>query len=225
MVNLGVKYLLPKNYKAFAWIDSDLEFESPTWALDTLKILNGYKDVVQLFSHAVDMNYDYTSLNIFTGFGYNYYNNKLYTSKGKDYWHPGYAWAITRKAYEKIGGLYDKGILGSGDSVMSLAFIGKVSMMNNPDYHEDYNNSMIEYQKEAKNLRLGYVPCVIKHYYHGSKKNRRYVERWKLLIENKYSPKLDLEYDGTGILIPSPNLSSKFKEDIMNYFRERKEDE
>ena len=28
LVNLGVKYLLPKNWKAFAWIDADVEFES-----------------------------------------------------------------------------------------------------------------------------------------------------------------------------------------------------
>ena len=28
MINLGVKYLLPKNYKAFAWIDADIEFDN-----------------------------------------------------------------------------------------------------------------------------------------------------------------------------------------------------
>ena len=50
MINLGVKYLLPKSWKAFAWIDADIEFESASWALDTLKVLNGYKDIVQLFS-------------------------------------------------------------------------------------------------------------------------------------------------------------------------------
>ena len=55
MVRLGVHHLLPKNYKAFAWIDADIEFDSSSWALDTLKILNGSKDVVQLFSHCVDM--------------------------------------------------------------------------------------------------------------------------------------------------------------------------
>ena len=70
MINLAVKKLLPKNYKAFAWVDADIEFESNTWASDTLKILNGYKDVVQLFSHAVDMDKDETTLNIFNSFGY-----------------------------------------------------------------------------------------------------------------------------------------------------------
>jgi hypothetical protein len=224
MVNLGVKNLLPNNYKAFAWIDADVEFENSSWALDTLKILNGCKDVVQLFSHCVDMSHDYTTLTIFNGFGYNFNKNKQYIKKGTDYWHPGYAWAITRKAYEKIGGLYDAGILGSGDNVMALSFINKSIMMNNATYSDDYNNSMLQYQKKAHTLRLGYTPGVIRHHYHGSKKNRQYTERWKLLMKHNYSPKEHLTYDSTGILIPTNQLSDEFKEDIMNYFKVRKED-
>ena len=225
MVNLGVKYLLPKNYKAFAWIDADLEFENNSWALDTLKILNGSKDVIQLFSHCIDMNYDETTLNIFNSVGYSYNKNKKYVSKGLDYWHPGYAWAINRKAYEKIGGLYDKGILGSGDSIMALSFINKVQTMNNMKYSIDYNASMTEYQKKTNKLRLGYTPGVIRHYYHGSKKNRRYTERWKILMNHQYSPYHHLKYDDMGILIPTENFSQEFKNDIMEYFKERKEDD
>jgi hypothetical protein len=69
-VNLGVRNLLPKNYKAFAWIDGDIEFESPTWALDTLRILNGSKDIVQLFSHAVDMDKRENTMMVFKIFEY-----------------------------------------------------------------------------------------------------------------------------------------------------------
>ena len=91
--------------------------------------------VFQLFSHCVDMNFDETNMNIFNGVGYSYCKKKKYTSRGADYWHPGYAWAMTRQAYEKIGGLYDVGVLGSGDSIMALSFINKVTHMNNPAYH------------------------------------------------------------------------------------------
>ena len=224
MINLAVKYLLPSNYKAFAWVDADVEFENNSWALDTLKILNGCKDVVQLFSHCVDMSNENTNLNIFNSFGYSFNKGKKFTTKGQDYWHPGYAWAITKKAYDKIGGIYDKGILGSGDSIMALAFINKAESMNNINYSDDYNNSMLEYQLKASKLRLGYVPGVIRHYYHGSKKNRQYTERWKLLMKYNYSPIEHLTYDKQGILIPTQTFPSDFKEDIMNYFRERKED-
>ena len=165
MINIAVKKLLPKKYKAFAWVDADIEFESNTWALDTLKLLNGYKDVVQLFSHAVDMDYDESTLNIFSSFGYNFVKqNKFGSNKINDFWHPGFAWAITRKTYEKIGGLYEKGILGSGDNIMAYAFINKCNHYTREKYSEDYNNSMLEFQEKAKHLRLGYVPGVIRHF-------------------------------------------------------------
>jgi len=225
MINLAVKNLLPKNYKAFAWIDADIEFESNTWSLDTLKILNGYKDVVQIFSHVVDMDKDETTLNIFNSFGYSYAKNKQYTSKGLDYWHPGFAWAITRKAYERIGKLYDVGVLGSGDNIMAFALINKSKHYVNGKYSDDYNNSMLEFQEKAKTLRLGYVPGVIRHYYHGKKKNRHYIERTTILANYQYSPIKDITYDKDGIIIPSENFSNSFKEDILRYFWERKEDE
>jgi len=225
MINLGVQYLLPKKWKAFAWIDADVEFENTTWAVDTLKILNGSKDIVQLFSHCVDMDKDESTLNLFTSFGYSYSKNKKYTTKGLDYWHPGYAWAMTRKAYEKIGGIYDKGVLGSGDNIIALSLINKTQSFLNYKYHNDYKESIIDYQKQAKTLRLGYVPGVIRHFYHGTKKNRRYTERWQILMNHQYSPNMHLTYDASGILIPTDAFSSDFKEDIMNYFKERKEDE
>ena len=225
MINLGVKYLLPKNYKAFAWIDADIEFDNNSWALDTLKILNGSKDVVQLFSHCVDMDKNGNNLNIYNSFGYSYNKNKKYAIKSKDFWHPGYAWAITRTAYERIGGIYDKGILGSGDSIMALSFINKCKDIQNVNYTEDYNNSMNLFQNNAKMLRLGYTPGIIRHYFHGSKINRNYTERWKILMEHNYSPIKHLTYDKIGILIPTKELPEKFITDIYNYFIERKEDE
>ena len=225
MVNLGVTYLLPKNYKAFAWIDADVEFENTTWAMDTLKILNGSKDIVQVFSHCVDMDKDESNLNIFNSFGYKYSKNKKYTTKGSNFWHPGYAWAITRKAYERIGGLYDKGILGSGDNIIALSLINRVGHSLNMDYHEGYKSSILEYQKKAKGLRLGYVPGVIRHFFHGKKKNRNYIERWKILIQHAFSPVTHVKYDKKGILVPTEEFSPEFRNDILNYFKERNEDE
>ena len=225
MINLGVKYLLPKDYKAFAWIDADIEFESSTWALDTLKILNGYKDIVQLFSHCIDMDQEKNNLNVFNSFGYCFEKQKNYTTKGTDYWHPGYAWAITRKAYEKLNGLYDKGILGSGDSIIAMSLINKCNSITNVNYHIDYNNSMLTYQNIASKLRLGYTPGIIRHHYHGSKANRKYTERWKILMNYKFSPYSHITYDSIGIIIPTKSFSQEFKNEIYNYFKERKEDE
>jgi hypothetical protein len=222
MINMGVK-MLPPLYKAFAWIDADIEFESSTWALDTLKLLNGCKDVVQIFSHCVDMDKDESTMRVFNSFGYNFCKKKKYVGKGPDYWHPGYAWAMNRKAYEKVG-IADKAILGSGDNIMALSFINKCHNIVNNKFSMAYNEYMLSYQEKAKHLRLGYVPGVIRHYFHGTKQNRQYNERWTLLVKYQYNPNIDVYYS-KGLLKTTETFSNMFKEEIMEYFRQRKEDE
>ena len=230
MINLGVKYLLPETWKAFAWIDADIEFDSSSWALDTLKILNGSKDIVQLFSYAVNMDREQHAINIFPSFSYNYYKlNTYFAGKEINYPHPGFAWAITRKAYERIGGLYETSILGSGDNYMAFSIINKMDIiiikLFKNKFNQNYINNILQFQEKAKNLRLGYVPGIIKHYFHGTRENRKYVERSSILINHDFSPEKHITKDDKGIIIPTEHFSQEFKDDIMNYFRERKEDE
>jgi hypothetical protein len=225
MINLGIKKLLPNDWRAVAWIDADIEFDSPHWALDTLKILNGYKDIVQLFSHAIDMDKKEYTMRVFTSFGYNYESGKKYVLGGNDYWHPGFAWACTRKAYEKMGSLYEKSILGSGDHNMALSLIGNGLMSVNQNVHEEYKKSIEEYQKKVINLRLGYVPGIIRHFYHGSKADRKYKERWQILVNNNYNPDEHIKVDSYGLIIPTDKCPKELLSDILTYFRERNEDD
>jgi len=225
MINLGVKKLLPKGWKAFAWIDADIEFDSVTWATDTLKVLNGCKDIVQLFSHAVDMNINQQTMNVFNSAGYQYTKCLPFSSKIPNFWHPGFAWAITRRAYERIGGLYEKGILGSGDNIMMLSLIGKGSKSINMESTDNYVNSILDFERKIKSLRFGYVPGIIRHHYHGSKINRRYHERWKILSSNRYDPKIHITKDENGIIIPTTEFPEKMKTEILEYFLERNEDQ
>ena len=89
----------------------------------------------------------------------------------------------------------------------------------------EYRKSMLLFQEKAKNLRLGFVPGLIRHFYHGAKKNRYYHERNDILLKYNYSPEKHIIRDPMGIIIPSENFPQEFKDDIMNYFLERKEDE
>jgi hypothetical protein len=225
MVNIGIKKLLPPDWKAVAWIDADIEFENPSWALDTLKILNGSKDIVQLFSHCVDMNQHEEAMNVFPSFGFQYTKKLPYSKKPVNFWHPGYAWACTRKTYEKIGGLYEAAILGSGDNIMALSLIQKGKYAMNDDYSEEYKNSIYEFEKKTKLLRIGYVPGVIRHYYHGSKKNRNYGNRWKILVDYNYTPNLHIKKDENGLLIPTSECPRELLTEILGYFKSRNDDE
>lgn len=224
MINMGVK-LLPARWKAMAWIDADVEFENVNWAMDALKVLNGCRDVIQLFSHAVDMDKRMEAMSIFPSFGFQYAKGSRYGGTGINMWHPGYAWACTKKAYDRMGGLYEYSILGSGDHNMSFSFIGQPDKSLNQDTTNAYKESLRLFQKRVAQLRLGYVPGVIRHHFHGSKKNRKYHERWQILVDNAYNPFVHITKNRDGLLIPTELCPQKMLDEILAYFAERNEDE
>lgn len=224
MFNIAVNKLLPSDWKSVAWIDADVEFENVMWASDTLKILNGCKDVVQVFSHCIDMDRQESAMSIFSGFGFQYEMGVKLGSTGVNFFHPGYGFAFTRKAYDKIGGAFQYGILGSGDHHMAQAFIGNPNSANT-NASEGYKNILKEYTKKCKAIRLGYTPGVIRHYFHGSKKNRKYIERWQVLVKHQYDPYKHVEVNEDGLLVPSALCPPELPADILNYFTERLEDD
>lgn len=226
ILNIGIKKLLPKNWKGMAWIDADIEFDNPHWIDDTLKILNNY-DIVQLFSHALDMDPDEKTMSIFSGFGYQYLHKKQHIHGGNpnNQWHPGYAWAMNRKAYDQMNGLFEIAILGSGDYLMAMSWLGIVERTFDNKLSDGYKKSILEYQDKCHGLTLGYVPGVIRHYFHGLKKKRFYNERNQILMKYQFDPYIHLSKTDTGLLIPSKKCDNNMLIDIMNYFISREEDE
>ena len=225
MINLGIEKLLPKDWKSVAWIDGDIEFENINWVDDTLKILTNF-DLVQLFTTCFDLDENNIPMNIWQSYGYKYCNGETFKhNKGVNYWHSGYGWACTRSFYDKIGKIYDKGIVGSGDYILTQAIIGNIACADKSLI--DFKDDITKYKELLNNddIKIGYIPTNIKHYFHGSKVNRKYVERNQILIKHKYNPMIHLDYDNNGILIPSKNMSNEFLEDIKDYFFQRNEDE
>jgi len=74
-------------------------------------------------------------------------------------------------------------------------------------------------------LRLGYVPGIIRHFFHGSKKNRKYAQRWEILVRNNYEPTKHITIDNNGILVPTSECPQQMLKEIYLYFAERNEDE
>jgi len=225
MINLGVRHLLPKDWKAFAWIDADIAFDNVHWAEDTLKLLNtGGKDFLQLFTHCIDMDFDKKMMNTFTSFGYQYSHN-FKKGVGMNYWHPGFAWACNRKAYDKLGGIFEAGILGSGDNIMCHCFINKAVDSLKTGMSQEYQDFVRDYQEKIQGLTLGYVSGPVRHYFHGKKENRNYYGREDILIKYQYDPFADISRDELGLIIPTKTFSLSFQRDILTYFKERNEDE
>jgi hypothetical protein len=224
MINLGIKYLLPNDWKAVAWIDADIEFDNHDWALNTLKILNYSRDIVQLYTNCVEMDENKELLLLHTSFGYKFTHNEL-KGYGSHYWHPGYAWACNRLAYEKMGGLYDRSILGSGDNIMAHSLINMGIETLKKGMNSDYIMDVFEYQRKINGLKLGYVPGIIRHYYHGSKINRKYTDREDILRKYQFNPNLHIKYNNIGLLVPTEEMTTEMLEEIYQYFLQRNEDD
>jgi hypothetical protein len=225
MINIGVQSL-PTGWQYMAWIDTDIEFQRADWAEETIDELQHYS-IVQLFSHAVDLGPNKETIKVHQGFGYNY--NKGETWKAPNYgtfWHPGYAWACTKKAFNDMGGLLDFAPLGSADHHMALAWIGIVEKSINHDLHENYKFMCKTYQDRCERhikRNIGHVQGTIMHHWHGDKKYRQYKERWQILTEHKFNPLTDIKKDWQG-LWQLEDVKLGFRDDLRRYFRERHED-
>jgi hypothetical protein len=225
LINIGVQHL-PKDWEYMAWVDADIEFQNKNWVQDTIDQLQTYK-VVQLFSHAIDLGIKHETLHVHTGFGYQYVNGETWKpAKYGNFWHPGYAWAITRNAYDDIGGLMDFSILGSGDNHMSLAFIGMVDKSLNFNLNRNYKLLAKIFQDRCEKYikrNIGFVHGTILHHFHGNKVDRKYQDRWKILIDNNFDPLVDLKKDSNN-LWKLEDTKFKLRDAIIMYFRQRNED-
>lgn len=253
-LNLLVQRMPYHSCRYIAWVDADVEFQHwdgrKAWWLETMQQLQHYQ-VVQLFSQCVDMNYDREVMKVHQGFAYNYVNGKpMGVGKGYGHSHPGFAWACRREAWDAMGGLIDWAILGAGDNHMAWGMIGRIresvtthSFLSKrvpprnfehwaqmTALHESYLKRLDAWQARAERYlrrRIGYVPGIIHHYFHGSKLNRQYQNRWEILRNNRFNPDIDIarDYQGLYQLVDHGSARSmKLRDDIMRYFRQRNED-
>lgn len=228
MINIGINKLFPKDWKYMAWIDGDIEFLNKNWVDETLNKLKTF-DIVQLFESCDDLDKNGTPMYIHKSFGsqWNSHNYEKIRKALKSELimpeHPGYAWACTKNFYNNIG-IYDKSIIGYGDKIITYGIIGNNKLMYDKGL-VNANKETFEYMNKFKNINFGVISGKILHYYHGTKQNRQYLERWEIMLKNKFDPVLQLQYDEFGILIPTHEMKKEFLNNILEYFLNRKEDD
>ena len=240
MINIGVQHLtkLDPKWKYVAWIDGDIHFQRRDIVAETVHQLQHY-NVVQMFSHVVDLGPNYDPIKQYSGFMWAYHQNGFnppigpgnggYYSYDTGFWHPGYAWAATRWTMERLP-LFDKAILGAGDHHMALSLIGQAKKSLPGNISKGYRDAVLEWENIALNevrRNVGYVPGMISHHWHGKKKDRKYVERWKVITDLDFDPNKDLIRDNQGMFRLNMHhgcRSEKLRDKIRQYFRQRNED-
>jgi hypothetical protein len=228
LINLGVARL-PSDWKYVAWIDSDVQFARPDIAVETIHQLQHF-GIVQMFSHATDLGPTHQPLKSFDGFMAQYTRSQQEPeSKSYSHWHPGFAWAARRDAWDDLGGLIDWAVVGSGDRYMACAMIGSVAQCLSRNLRQGcphYAAWCLEWQDRAERhlkRNVGYVDGLLLHYFHGAKKNRGYQDREQILWRNQFDPVRDIKRDWQGMW-QLTDQKYRLRDQLRAYFRSRNED-
>jgi len=218
LINEGIKKLIPASAKNIAYFDADMAYYDDNWPMYIVDKLKEC-DVVQCWSSLdfLDENYNvYKTRNSFMSD----YMSGLRPSLDNPLGPPGLAWAMTREAYDKIGRIYDKNIVGANDRDFCHILVNEHYRMpetlNGYDELMRYNNIV-----RAANLSYGYVDLVAMHYFHGHTKDRGYGVRDSILNDIDISQ--DLSYDENGLLQIVNNKDHIYLK-LKKYFDSRNED-
>jgi hypothetical protein len=230
MINEAVARL-PQDWEYCAWIDADVNFINPDWAHETIQQLQHYS-VVQMFTHAVDIGPQGEPIEQFEGFAHSHmmgrqlplFKKPNYYTNAKHY-HPGYAWAYRREAWNTMGGLLDVNIVGGGDHQMAYGLLDCIHVTIPKGSTSSYSYFVKAWQNNATKLRqnIGAVPGTLMHYFHGTKKKRGYHDRWKILTHNGFDPVFDLKMDWQQMWTLTENKTG-LRDQLRAYFRARNED-
>jgi hypothetical protein len=220
---------IPDEYDAIAWVDADLLFLRADLA-DSIRDLLSRRNWGQPFSGSwyADKRGVLERGKTSTGWFYTHEQEKtLQFTKS----HPGFAWVARRDWLQSIGGLYQYNITGGGDVTM-LQGVNAGAGYNSEDGFGVWRGAVEKWAESAREnggSSFGYVGGDVVHLYHGSRKNRRYVERFEYLIRYGFDPETDIEIDDrSGVLLWSDYAirnKNELVETVRDYFSLRQEDE
>ena len=233
LINLALRNL--ENWEYAAWVDRDIIFTDPAWASKVIDKLRGGVDILQPYSECVFLNQNMEvcleeTSTFFTNAEENEADFKIISymksikddvkcDKKKLYRHPGQTWAISKSFFQKIDGIFDKGILGANDMITCLMLGQRANIVN-------YYSLLFKAEYFLKNIKFmnanfDYVEGLIQHRTHGTTSKRKYYSRYDLFTNDKsFDLVLDVGYNENGVVCLTER-GLRFAPSIESYFLER----
>jgi hypothetical protein len=232
LLNLALRHL-PIHCTKVAWVDCDVLFERPDWAVQTSKLLDTFP-VVQPFDRVIRLPRGRVSYqgdgDLWPGFAsvYAKHPDLMLAGDFARHGHTGFAWAARRDLLERHG-LYDACISGSGDHMMAHAFCGDWSspcidrILGAGTAHRAHFTSWCRNLYKDVRARVGVAPGSLLHLWHGDMEHRRYVLRNRELASFDFDPQRDLRVGESGAWEWNSNKPA-LHEWAVSYYASRKED-
>ena len=239
LMNIGISRL-PSDWKYVMCSDADIHFRRRSWASEAVHALQQY-EVIQPWSDAYDLGPQDDHIKHHRGFVRQWWHDHPVCQVGKKGWafqggpyeypHSGYAWCYTRNAIEWLGGLIDIGVTGAGDHHMALSLVGKAEYslptgLGIPGgVTKNYSDAIFTWQDRAThhiNQNIGFTWGTIEHRWHGRKNDRKYMDRWRIILDYQFDPLTDIKKNSFGVNELTGN-KPRMTHALDRYFRQRNE--
>lgn len=187
---------LPSSAEYVAYTDSDIMFCNPNWVNETIDLLQKYP-AIQMWSHTRDLDAEYMpdqDETVYKSWAYDYVHN-LPTFKPDKF--TGMAWAFRREVLEKVP-MIDWIISGQSDTEFCLAAIGMSRLGSTAAYDRRYLH-WADKVYDVVNGKVNYVPGLLIHHFHGPRNKRGYEAIRNILVNSRFDPDRDIEYDDNGL--------------------------
>jgi hypothetical protein len=162
------------------WIDGDIIYEDLSW-LDNLDNVIGDNEFIQLFETINYLGENGELLESHKSLASDNSDN-VDNLLGKGY-KPGGSW-MTRTKILKSKPLFEKMLVGGGDTILAYGLYGKENgwtLGKVKEGSEEVYELAKKWISDFGKKKVGYLPVTINHLYHGDLKDRNYNDRYKNL--------------------------------------------
>lgn len=138
---------------------------------------------------------------------------------------PGFAWAARRNDLERFP-LYERNVLGGGDSILAYASIGRPDLYQMKRLSRPHAEHFLGWAAQAQRFWQGKVRPLdgdLMHLPHGRLADRDYLGRNQILIRHAYDPMVDVVAHPGEALRLAPHREALARE-LAAYFARRRED-
>lgn len=213
LLNILLTYL-PASTEAIVWVDADIIFKNKYLLHDIEQTLFNYP-VAQVFENVYE-NSDNSSHNTVS------FAKDRRDNLGTEWPAIGFGWAMRKEVLNN--GFFDLDIVGNGDALQLISWLGlwdhQLISILPPNMKKEY----LLWAIHSFNSVEGKIGCIkgdIEHLYHGTRENRQYWHRNKILTDNNYNPNTHITFDNNGLLIIT---DYNIQKQLHQYFINRKDD-
>lgn len=228
LLNHAFEYLARAGFRYFAWLDADILFNTDTWFDLALEVLQK-RHICQLCTD-IETSFPDRGKKIERGAacGWVQHGQEPLSLPAT-----GYGWAMRSEIW-KAAGLFDLNCIGGGDYTMWHGIFANYLSSNKVFWNREPHSSKFHETRAAWArqwsrsiaMEVGYLPDVhIKALPHGTCRRRFYVTRNEILNRHRYNPQAHMERDAEGLLKWTSLASPELRNDVRNYFFDRREDE